>query len=199
MPTTGIILGYNNILIAYVIPKLNMQINNKDLSTFLDQQGLPKAAHPKVLILIDHFPITLNGKIDTKALPKPNFEAPTTITQNNHFLETKLKKLWADVLEIPITTFTTEQTFSNLGGDSFSLALLETKINNELLLISPINVTMLSSNMTINLMAQTISQFLKQECLTTPANFFSSSFSNTSPTSANPQIPSKCSQDGLHP
>lgn len=61
-------------LIAYFIPINTDSINIRNLREFLEEK-LPDYMIPSAFVCLESFPVTLNGKIDFKALPEPNFEA----------------------------------------------------------------------------------------------------------------------------
>ena len=79
--------------------------------------SLPDYMVPAHLVLLDKFPLTPNGKLDRKALPKPEagqqrqtFVAPRTE------LEKALANIWQEVLKIERVGLT--DNFFELGGDS---------------------------------------------------------------------------------
>ncbi|HGM5582825.1 TPA: amino acid adenylation domain-containing protein [Pseudomonas putida] len=82
------------------------------------QGRLPAYMVPSACVVLDALPLTNNGKIDRKALPRPamqdlaegRYEAPTTA------LEQQLAALWAQVLEIEQVG--RHDSFFALGGHS---------------------------------------------------------------------------------
>ncbi|RRV07264.1 amino acid adenylation domain-containing protein [Pseudomonas sp. v388] len=94
------------------------------LRTYL-KQSLPDYMVPTHLVLLDSMPLTPNGKLDRKALPKPDtsqlqqdYVAPQTE------LEQQLAGIWADVLKVERVGIT--DNFFELGGHS----LLATQVVN---------------------------------------------------------------------
>ena len=89
-----------------------------DLRQQLSQQ-LPTYAIPSQFVFIDAFPLTISGKIDRTALPKPDHNRPTLetpFTLPSSDLEHALAAIWTDVLGIsPIGI---HDNFFDLGGDS---------------------------------------------------------------------------------
>ncbi|MGB7603970.1 MAG: amino acid adenylation domain-containing protein, partial [Lutisporaceae bacterium] len=78
---------------------------------------LPEYMIPAYIIQLERLPLTLNGKVDRKALPEPNtviagveFEAPT------NEIEEKLAEVWKQVLGIDIVGI--NHNFFELGGHS---------------------------------------------------------------------------------
>jgi amino acid adenylation domain-containing protein/non-ribosomal peptide synthase protein (TIGR01720 family) len=102
-------------LVAYVVAK-----NQFDKSQVIEKlkQSLPEYMIPQLWIALDSLPLTANGKIDKKALPKPDMDAE--LKQHYQAAESKteqdLVKIWEELLGIsPIGT---RANFFELGGDS---------------------------------------------------------------------------------
>lgn len=103
-------------LLAYITREKNFDKNN--LKTDLKAQ-LPNYMVPSVIVELDEFPRLPNGKINRKALPKPNendviqqgtYEVPQTK------LEKQLTEIWEEALNIrPIGRL---DNFFEIGGDS---------------------------------------------------------------------------------
>ncbi len=106
-------------LVGYFVGDTDPKAARADLSALL-----PDAMVPSVLIGLDAFPLTRNGKIDRKALPTPEFgtggsgAAPSTPT------ESILCSIFAEVLGVPGVG--AGDDFFDLGGHS----LLATRLVN---------------------------------------------------------------------
>ncbi|ASS75398.1 hypothetical protein CIG75_10620 [Tumebacillus algifaecis] len=114
-------------LVAYVV--LNAKIVWEQLRRYAGQP-LPDYMIPALFVQIDHIPLTQNGKIDWKALPKPEFggddaEFVAPVTP----VEQKLAKLWQDVLGVKRVGL--YDNFFDLGGHSLKVATLASKIHKE--------------------------------------------------------------------
>jgi acyl carrier protein len=103
-----------------------------DLRTYLNGK-LPDFMIPSSFILLNKFPLTANGKIDRKALPKKalghygeGYQAPVDE------IEKKLVKIWSEVLRIDKNTISINADFFDLGGHSLSAVMLITKMEKEL-------------------------------------------------------------------
>jgi amino acid adenylation domain-containing protein len=57
-------------LVAYIVPQTEIQPSISDLRNFLKEQ-LPDYMIPSIFVTLDALPLTSNGKIDRRALPKP--------------------------------------------------------------------------------------------------------------------------------
>jgi len=105
-------------LVAYFVARDGEPFSAEDLRNHL-QQMLPDYMLPAVFVEMKALPLTLNGKIDRRALPTPNevavrpkksFEAPRGET------EQILADIWSEVLGIkPVGT---NDNFFEMGGDS---------------------------------------------------------------------------------
>src|SRR6185369_13600507 len=105
-------------LVAYVVARDGEPFSADDLRKHL-QQTLPDYMLPAVFVEMKALPLTLNGKIDRRALPKPkevavrpkkSFEPPRSET------EQVLAAIWSDVLGIkPVGV---NDNFFEMGGDS---------------------------------------------------------------------------------
>jgi amino acid adenylation domain-containing protein/thioester reductase-like protein len=111
-------------LVAYVVPELAYlnQITSNNLQQFLKEQ-LPNYMIPSAFVFLESFPITPNGKIDRRALPKPDIqEIENTFIAPRTETEIKLVQLWSEVLGMDKVGI--NDNFFELGGNS----LLTTKL-----------------------------------------------------------------------
>jgi amino acid adenylation domain-containing protein/non-ribosomal peptide synthase protein (TIGR01720 family) len=114
-----------NILACYYI--LAGKVNTKELQEHL-QQRLPAYMHPSFYIPLPEFPLGLNGKVDKKALPRPEeilyehlqYIAPDTA------LETQLTDVWKETLGLRKVGVT--NSFFELGGHSLNAMKVITRI-----------------------------------------------------------------------
>ncbi|WP_447599366.1 amino acid adenylation domain-containing protein [Nitrospira sp. Nam80] len=109
--------GERKRLVAYVIPATNTAPSVETLREFLACQ-LPEYMVPAVVMVLEAWPLTSNGKVDSRALPMPNtssrlaqhFCAPDTKT------EQLLVRIWEKVLGVKQVGV--HDNFFELGGDS---------------------------------------------------------------------------------
>lgn len=82
------------------------------------QQELPDYMIPTYLIQLDAFPLTANGKIDRKALPKPtrDIASDTSYKPPADPIQQLLAEIWGEVLQHPKIGI--DDNFFSLGGDS---------------------------------------------------------------------------------
>jgi thioesterase domain-containing protein/acyl carrier protein len=98
----------------------------RELRGYLSQR-LPNYMVPAFIVELDEVPLTTNGKVDRKALPKPDkllqveeYVAPTTK------LEEKLVEIWKDVFNLEQVGVT--DNFFDVGGDSLKAILLSSRL-----------------------------------------------------------------------
>jgi amino acid adenylation domain-containing protein len=105
-------------LVAYLIAQEG-SIPVAELRGFVAGK-LPEYMLPSAFVFVDKFPLTLNGKIDRRALPAPGHardESHGTYVAPRDHLERQLAQLWEEILDIrPVGT---TDNFFELGGHSF--------------------------------------------------------------------------------
>lgn len=89
---------------------------------------VPGYAHPAHYIYLEQFPLTMNGKIDLNALPKPVL-TELTITKKIESPAILLQQCWEKVLQKELSPPFLEHTFFELGGNSLKSALLCERIS----------------------------------------------------------------------
>lgn len=144
----------DQILIAYIVTK--KQNIAAQLLPYL-QQKLPNYMLPSAFVVLDAFPLTPNGKIDKRALPKDKLIRPNThenIIAPRNFTELSLVKLWGNLLNTsPIGV---KDNFFNLGGHSFLAVRLMAQIQDRF--GHHLTLSTLFENPTIEKLAVIVSQ-----------------------------------------
>ncbi len=113
-------------LCAYIVVEREQTV--AELREYLLKE-LPEYMIPTYFIQLDKLPLTVNGKVDRKALPEPNgrivtgaeYEAPRNIT------EEKLIDIWREVLGVERIGI--NDNFFELGGHSLKATSLVAKIH----------------------------------------------------------------------
>jgi len=106
-------------IVAYVVLKPGVSVTGSDLREFLKNE-LADYMVPSFFVFLDNLPLTLNKKIDRKALPKPEggrIAGETTIELPVNELERTLAGIWQTVLGVP--QIGRKDNFFELGGHSF--------------------------------------------------------------------------------
>jgi acyl carrier protein len=83
---------------------------------------------PSILIHLDKLPITINGKLDTKALPDRDINVETNYIEPRNELEIKIQKIFSNILGIEKNKISIKDDFFMLGGDSIVSIQLVSKI-----------------------------------------------------------------------
>ncbi len=144
------------LLVAYIVPQPKHSPTPYELNQALKEKS-PGYMFPSAFIMLDKIPLTPNGKINYRALPK---HTPHHLAQEDNFvaprddLEHRLVNIWEDILEIqPIGV---RDNFFEWGGHSLlgmqMVAQIETVIGKR------ISLTVLFHNSTIEKLAKVLHQ-----------------------------------------
>jgi amino acid adenylation domain-containing protein len=119
-------------LVAYVTFSEGKTANVTGLRRHL-QDILPEYMIPTSWMFLDRIPLTVNGKVDLKALPdpegsRPKVEDPYVAPRNE--LETVVTRIWGASLSIE--TVGVQDRFFDLGGTSLKAVQVIAQINREL-------------------------------------------------------------------
>ncbi len=105
-------------LVAYLVPKETPGPSGADLSRHLGDQ-LPEYMVPSAFVTLEKLPLSLNGKVDRKALPEPDAARPelgARYATPRTPAERKLAEIWTELLGVKETGI--HDNFFELGGDS---------------------------------------------------------------------------------
>jgi amino acid adenylation domain-containing protein len=84
---------------------------------------LPDHMVPAAFVVLDRFPLTVNGKVDRRRLPAPSRAADAPVTASANRAEDILVRVWSEVLGH--ARVGTDENYFLLGGDSIrTIALL---------------------------------------------------------------------------
>ncbi|MBA4538757.1 amino acid adenylation domain-containing protein, partial [Bacillus aquiflavi] len=129
----------SNFLCAYYIS--SEEINGSALRKFLEKR-IPDFMIPSYFVKVDHFPLTINGKIDKKSLPEPteniseqlNYKAPS------NEIEEKLVTIWSQILNIDSKKIGILDNLFNLGMHSLKIASFVSRVYREFEISIPIHI-----------------------------------------------------------
>ncbi|WP_171208265.1 MULTISPECIES: MupA/Atu3671 family FMN-dependent luciferase-like monooxygenase [unclassified Ruegeria] len=99
------------------------------LGTALAQE-LPDFMVPSQFMVMADFPLTPNGKIDRKALPKPVLEQVEDGASAATEFEAGIAEIWAEALDVPSVPVTVN--FFDLGGHSLLVVQLRRRLKDKL-------------------------------------------------------------------
>ncbi|GAB20595.1 putative non-ribosomal peptide synthetase [Gordonia effusa NBRC 100432] len=123
----AVVVADDGRLVGYLTPSNGLDHAKADLDldalrTALASR-LPDYMVPSTLIALDSIPLTPNGKVDRRALPKPDFAALAGHTRSPRTdAEKALAMAFADVLGVPRVG--ADDSFFLLGGDSIGAVRL---------------------------------------------------------------------------
>ncbi|KTD12039.1 non-ribosomal peptide synthetase [Legionella gratiana] len=112
-------------LIAYCIPKESAKLDANELRDYLKNQ-LPDYMIPSFFMILDEFPLSASGKLDTHKLPGPEDKECNQVIEPRNEIEMVLKKIWLETLNLKHLSI--NDNFFDLGGNSLSAVRLITKI-----------------------------------------------------------------------
>ncbi|MGF1938028.1 MAG: condensation domain-containing protein, partial [Nostoc sp. ChiQUE02] len=120
-------LGDSQIIVAYVVPKVEQTLTVPELRSFLESK-LPSYMIPGAFVILEALPLTPNGKVDRKALPaliRPEFEETFVAPQT--LVEKQLAIIWMQVLGLEKIGI--NDNFFELGGHSLLATKVTSRIN----------------------------------------------------------------------
>lgn len=102
-------------LLGYILARHGYAPASEAMLDFL-RQHLPEPMLPAMVLTLDAFPRTPNGKLDSQALPDPDSLLHKALVAPRTPTETLLATIVADVLKLPAVSV--EDSFLQIGGDS---------------------------------------------------------------------------------
>ncbi|MDJ0719088.1 MAG: amino acid adenylation domain-containing protein [Prochloraceae cyanobacterium] len=115
-------------LVAYLVFKQASVANRSELYGFLKQK-LPIYAIPSAFVPLDSLPLTINGKVDRRALPMPDLSSRNldiSLTPPRNSTEEILVNLWQEILQVEKLGI--YENFFELGGHSLIATKLISRI-----------------------------------------------------------------------
>lgn len=111
---SGVTGEMHQYLIAYYV--CDQKVEEHKLLEHLARK-LPEYMVPSHIVKMDAFPITINGKLDRRALPEPQMQAEQTeYTRPTTALESKFCHIWQEVLGLKQVGI--QDDFFKIGGNS---------------------------------------------------------------------------------
>ncbi len=147
----------NTVLIAYVVAKTEPSPSISELRSFLKEK-LPDHMVPSGFVMLGNLPLAPSGKIDRKALPKPDNLRPeleTVYVSPRNDIELVIADIWQKTLKVEKVGI--EDNFFDLGGHSLNVLQVYSKLRE--FLKADLVITDLFKYPTIS----SISRYLNQE------------------------------------
>lgn len=124
----AIVLKVEDQLVVYYSG--SMELSQEMIERTL-REKLPDYMIPAYYIFMAEFPLTINGKLDRKALPVPTIKSEEFVEPNNS-MEKNLQEIFSDILGIKANDISILTSFFNLGGDSIKAIQLSNRIKQKL-------------------------------------------------------------------
>jgi amino acid adenylation domain-containing protein len=115
-------------LVAYIVPERDPAPGGKVLRHYLVGK-LPEYMTPSVFIMLDSMPLSINGKLDRRALPAPDVLRPkleAVYTAPETETEMAIAAIWREVLRVERVGV--DDNFFDLGGHSLLLVRVSRKL-----------------------------------------------------------------------
>lgn len=110
---------------GYVVPEAGARLRLDEFQRAL-RETLPQAMVPSSITLLSQLPVTPNGKVDVKALPRPSEAALGKAAPPRNEMERKIADVWSDVLQISSAGI--YDNFFDVGGHSLLMVKVHEKL-----------------------------------------------------------------------
>ncbi len=144
-------------LLAYALPRKERELSLPVLEAHLHSR-LPDYMRPSSIQILKEFPMSPGGKIDRKALPRPDNDIKRTSSQAREAqteLQIQLTQVWQAVLQCERPGI--DDDFFDLGGNSLKIIQLHSRLAE--LLTLPLTIGDLFDNTTIARQAEVIERY----------------------------------------
>ncbi|WLP90907.1 amino acid adenylation domain-containing protein [Gordonia sp. NB41Y] len=130
--------AFDGRLVAFIKPAAGHEVDVRELRAHLTDR-LPDYMIPAAVMAVDEFPLTPNGKVDRRALPRPVFGSPAGDSRPPATdTERALAQAFSEVLGVPAVG--ADDDFFLLGGDSLTAVRVVTRLARDGLRITPIEL-----------------------------------------------------------
>nr|WP_194847834.1 non-ribosomal peptide synthetase [Candidatus Neptunochlamydia vexilliferae] len=120
--------GHKHLIGYYVSPE---PLEAQELESYL-QSKLPSYMVPTALVHLYELPLTINGKLDRKKLPKPELKGALDYLPPRTPLEKEVCIIWGELLGIEGEKVGIQDDFFRLGGDSIVSIQLVSRLRQKL-------------------------------------------------------------------
>ena len=118
----------NLLLVAYVVAKTQVVPSISELRSFLKEK-LPDHMLPSAFVMLENLPLAPSGKVDRKALPKPDNLRPvleTAYVLPRNEMENAIADIWKKILKVEKVGI--QDNFFDLGGHSLNVLQVYSKL-----------------------------------------------------------------------
>jgi amino acid adenylation domain-containing protein len=127
-------------LVVYVVACDDRSVSTSDLRGYVKSK-LPEHMMPSVFVMLEHLPLTANGKLDRGKLPPPDQYRPEqdgAFTAPRTPVEKLLAAIWAEVLKIDRVGI--HDNFFDLGGHSLLITQVASRIQRSFQVELPLRI-----------------------------------------------------------
>ncbi|PHM54491.1 non-ribosomal peptide synthetase [Xenorhabdus sp. KK7.4] len=125
----------HKVLAAYLV--IEDDVSDDMLLTYLSDR-LPDYMLPASFTFMEAIPLTLNGKVNRRALPEPVFGNRDSYVAPRNALENQLCAIWQDILALERVGI--EDNFFRIGGNSLLAIKLTSAIRHKMTIDIPLNI-----------------------------------------------------------
>lgn len=119
-------------LVAYLVTKQQNSTLKEKVKSYL-KQSLPDYMIPSFFVFLSEFPMTLNGKLDKRALLAIELnQDPELYVAPQTQLEKTLVEIWSSVLNVDPAALSVQADFFELGGNSIKALKLLSRLKEQL-------------------------------------------------------------------
>ena len=140
-------------LVGYYISDNTLEHDN--IHNYMSEY-LPDYMIPSAFVRMDAFPLTVNGKLDRRAMPDPDFTQNKEYVAPRNETEESLCYIYAGILGLDKDSISVEEDFFRLGGNSILAIKLIGRINKEM--GKTLHVSAIFTNKTIRLLSKCLSE-----------------------------------------
>ncbi|MDX7992683.1 non-ribosomal peptide synthetase, partial [Xenorhabdus littoralis] len=128
----------NSVLAAYLVTEItDGELSDENLIKHLSAR-LPEYMIPTSFTCIESVPLTLNGKLDRRALPEPAWGNRDSYVAPRNELEVQLCAIWQEVLGLDRVGI--EDNFFRIGGNSLTAIKLTAAMRSKVDFDIPLNI-----------------------------------------------------------
>lgn len=155
------VLMHQNDMLSYLV---GYYVSSEKLDEHLIREHLsltlPEYMIPSVFVYLTTLPVTTNGKLDSKALPKPSFNEKPMESNPIKFqsIEQTIYDIWSRTLNIH--NFNKDQSFFNLGGNSLAAMMVRKELEDAFSV--KINIVELFQYPSLSLLSERIMELRKE-------------------------------------
>ncbi|WP_420574203.1 amino acid adenylation domain-containing protein [Kordia sp.] len=158
----------NKYLIGYYVS--DEMVGQEEILEHLSAQ-LPDYMVPSILVELEYFPLTINNKLDRKALPEAEFVSEESYEAPSTDLEIKICEVWQEVLNLE--KIGVSDDFFRIGGDSILSIQLSSRLRKQGLNCS---VRAIFDHRTISKLALFIAEDVKTVAITAEQGLLEGTF-----------------------